>query len=172
MGRLNTGLLNNGPGSDEVSPNRELEQIPALDSDSDESYYENLENYTLLSQNPTDGDMVYGILDTDSQESDNEEEIDQGVAASTITTAICDIPDMPFIEEGEASIVEEVSTQPAPKEVDIDMSQKVIELVKDLMLNIQLPNSSYPEWAKNVPEEEWIKHLTYKLSKSVPDGST
>lgn len=40
-----------------------------------------------------------------------------------------------------------------------------MQLVKDVMLTIELPPENIPEWARNIPEEEWKDHLLQILHK-------
>lgn len=65
----------------------------------------------------------------------------------------------------ESSIVKEVWDGPAPEVCDIKMdNQRVLE-VKQAMLNITLPESAIPDWATNIPEEEWKLQLMKRLKK-------
>ncbi|KAF7287851.1 uncharacterized protein LOC143204778 [Rhynchophorus ferrugineus] len=156
-----SSLLNNTPKNEEITSNADLEQPQGNDSDSDSEggYEDRLGNYTLLSQHPIDGDLIY---DSDSVDTDTEEQNDNdsGNTASGVST----IP-VPDIVPSDIEILEDVWAQPGPIEVDIDMTQKKIDLVKEVMLNVQLPNESIPDWAKNVPEQEWKEHLLKKLNK-------
>lgn len=68
-------------------------------------------------------------------------------------------------KDSSAALVEEVWSQPAPKEVDIEMSDKKIDLVKQMMQNIKLPEEAIPAWARDIPEAQWKDHLLQKLNQ-------
>ncbi len=40
-----------------------------------------------------------------------------------------------------------------------------INLIKSVMMNIQLPSSAIPEWAKKIPEEKWKQPLVSALQQ-------
>ncbi|KAL3265431.1 hypothetical protein HHI36_009635 [Cryptolaemus montrouzieri] len=46
---------------------------------------------------------------------------------------------------------------------DIEMDSEKVKEVKQVMVNITLPASAIPEWAANVPEEQWKEYLFNKL---------
>lgn len=158
MGRANTGLANNSPNENEVSPNRELEHpVPDEDSDSDTELEEDrLGHYMPLSQNPTDAEPFYGS-NNDSDDENISPETDMAEATGVSSIPLSDLPDI------QGTLVGEVWSEPAPKEVDIELTEKKIDLVKQVMLNVQLPSEAIPDWAKDIPEEDWKTHLMERL---------
>lgn len=71
----------------------------------------------------------------------------------------------------EEVLVNEVWSGPPPKAVDIEMDSKKVDEVKQAMTNITLPPSSIPEWAANVPEEEWKNQLLKRLQNMHEEGN-
>ena len=45
------------------------------------------------------------------------------------------------------------------------MGEDEINLIKSVMMNIQLPSSAIPEWAKKIPEEKWKQPLVSALQQ-------
>ncbi|XP_066253808.1 uncharacterized protein [Euwallacea similis] len=170
MGWHDTGRSDNQPNEPEISPNRDLEDPRADDSDSDMEEWDSGANYMPLSQNPYDGEPLYEQNNDSEEENPNFEE--------TLVMAPCDVNSshdesvsistvQPFIM---STLVDEVWSKPGPKEVDIEMGDKKIDLVKQVMSTIQLPSDAFPDWARSIPEEEWKNHLLQKLL-SVKHGS-
>ncbi|RZC40778.1 hypothetical protein BDFB_010265 [Asbolus verrucosus] len=70
---------------------------------------------------------------------------------------------LPSITRIEDALVKEVWMGPAPKAVDIEMDNNKVDEVKQAMMNFTLPPSSIPEWANNIPEEQWKQQLISRL---------
>lgn len=50
-----------------------------------------------------------------------------------------------------------------PSDTRIQMNEKKVEEVKKIMLEISLPISYFPDWASELPEEEWKNFILRKL---------
>jgi len=160
MGRKDTGLSTNSPNEADISPNREIEQ-PRIgeDSDSELDEIDPWGGYMPLSQNPNDGEPLYALShDSEDEEIDIQGSEEEHASESSHTRSF---PTVKALVEDE-----QVWSKPAPKEVDIEMTDKKIDLVKQVMLNIQLPSDAFPAWAQNIPEDQWKDHLLKRLSKS------
>lgn len=125
-----------------------------------------------------------------SGESGSDEEqdglADQGyvpLAQSEDETVIPDVIE----EEEEAPVyiineLDEEPIQPEPEAVKLNndtpssscafsstresrMGEDEIDFIKSVMMNIKLPSSSIPEWAKRIPEEKWKAPLVSSLQQ-------
>lgn len=67
----------------------------------------------------------------------------------------------PAISSAENALLKEVWEETQSK--DIEMDSDKVRAVKDAMLNFTLPASSIPEWASNIPEQEWKDHMLEKI---------
>ncbi|CAG9865132.1 unnamed protein product [Phyllotreta striolata] len=70
---------------------------------------------------------------------------------------------VPPITPIETTLVMELWSRPAPDACDIQMDNEKVQQVKNAMLNVTLPASAIPDWAANVPEEEWKSQLMKRL---------
>ncbi|XP_044258631.1 uncharacterized protein LOC123007410 [Tribolium madens] len=127
--------------SEDLSPNNEIIMATDTDTDEEENPYN---DYQPLPTN--DVPEVEG-----SNSSDNEE------------GAVANVDSLPPITPMEETLVKEVWTGPAPKAVDIEMDSNKVNEVKQAMINFALPPSSIPEWANNIPEEQWKQQLINRL---------
>lgn len=127
--------------SEDLSPNNEI--IIATDTDTDDE--ENLYNdYEPLPTNDLH----------EAEESSNSSDNEEG--------AVANIDPLPPIVPMEEILVKEVWTAPT-KSVDIEMDSNKVNEVKQAMVNFTLPPSSIPEWANNIPEEQWKQQLISRL---------
>lgn len=128
-----------------------------------------------VANNVTANEMVI-VTDSDIENEDNdyegyqplpgnvedavsEEESDEDAEASGVTSpAVKDLPDIIPIEQ---ALLKEVWDTGVGK--DIEMDSNKVDAVKKAMVNITLPPSSIPEWANNIPEEEWKATLLNKI---------
>ncbi|XP_050297975.1 male-enhanced antigen 1 [Anthonomus grandis grandis] len=156
MGQYDTGLTNN---PQEVSTNVELDH-PNINDDSDSDMEENDQwgGYVPLAQNPNDAEPLDELSASEDEEM-NLQELDSSPTSGPSGS-------IPEVRPASAALVEEVWTNSPPRESDIEMSEKKINLVKQVMLNIQLPTDSIPSWANDIPEEEWKDHLLKRLNKN------
>ncbi|XP_066140968.1 male-enhanced antigen 1 isoform X2 [Euwallacea fornicatus] len=163
MGWHDTGRSENQPNEPEISPNRDLEDPRADDSDSDMEEWDSGANYMPLSQNTNDGEPLYEQNNDSEEENFNFEEFQMVTPSDTNGSHDESLPIstvQPFIM---STLVDEVWSKPGPKEVDIEMGDKKVDLVKQVMSTIQLPSDTFPDWARNIPEEEWKNYLLQKL---------
>lgn len=123
-----------------LSPNNEI--VHGTDTDTEEEA-DNYEGYQPLPMNAEEAV---------SEESDPEED------AAAATAGPQDLPPIVTMEE---TLLKEVWTGGASKDIEMDSSR--VDAVKRAMVNITLPASSIPEWANNVPEEEWKAALLSKI---------
>ncbi|ERL91740.1 male-enhanced antigen 1 [Dendroctonus ponderosae] len=153
MGKRDTGLSNAPANDTEIAENRELAQ-PRAEEDSDSELEDNgpWGGYMPLAQNPADSEALF--------RSSNDSDEDEGIDEEQPPAAEQGIKDSSSVQ------VEEVWSQPAPKEVDIEMSDKKIDLVKQMMQNIKLPEEAIPAWARDIPEAQWRDHLLQKLNQA------
>lgn len=104
--------------------------------------------YQPLPLDPTDE------IDPESSEEESSEES----KPSTSST-------LPPIVPIEQTLVKEVWSSPTPHDIEMDAEKE--NEVKMAMMNFTLPSSSIPEWARNVPEDQWKQMLIDKIqSKS------
>lgn len=73
--------------------------------------------------------------------------------------------DIPQIVPAEEIILKEVWSGPPPKTSDIEMDSEKVDEVKQAMANITLPSTAIPEWAMNIPEEDWKQELLERIEK-------
>ncbi|XP_044750027.1 male-enhanced antigen 1 [Coccinella septempunctata] len=52
---------------------------------------------------------------------------------------------------------------PGPSGSKINLDDEKVEEVKKIMVNINLPSSYFPEWASEVPEEQWKDFILQRL---------
>lgn len=96
--------------------------------------------------------------DSDSENNENSEI----TASSNVPSSI----PVPSIDSMESTLLKEVWSGSSAKVCDIEMDNEKVDEVKQLMLNITLPPSAIPDWAANIPEDEWKSHLMNRLDKS------
>ncbi|XP_072938729.1 uncharacterized protein [Epargyreus clarus] len=113
--------------------------------DSDEEQNEHF-GYEPLPQGP---EAVFSDRDSSDDETDENEAPTNGV---------------PDIEPMEATLTREVWNVPRdtdPIQMDNDRAQQVMSA----MANFALPQTSIPEWAQSVSEEQWKQTLNDKIEK-------
>lgn len=133
--------------SEESLPTSNENVLMATDSDSEDEVV--LDGYEPLPVEPPD-------YENDS--SDNEQ--DSGVDSDSHTSSNGNLPP---ITSAESILIKEVWSSPSPSTVDIKMDSVKVDEVKQAMANVLLPASSIPEWANNIPEDEWKEHLYKRL---------
>lgn len=123
------------------------------DSDSEDEDAQ-IAGYMPLSQNPADIDTNLADLEND----DNE-----WIAAPVITNETL-------------ALSAESNAQDCPVEVrqvwestrnrsDIDLDSDKIDQVKTVMASFSLPNTSIPEWANSISEEQWKEQLMERIRR-------
>ncbi|KAF2883982.1 hypothetical protein ILUMI_22180 [Ignelater luminosus] len=149
MGCNNKGVPQppNNSTEENLSPNEDV--VLGTDSDSDEDDNA-LSGYEPLPLAPPE--------DLNNDESSDSED-DSGVGSGGQPSE----ESLPPINRIENQLVGEVWSGPSPSAVDIKMDSNKVDEVKQVMANITLPPSSIPEWANNIPEEQWKQHLLSRL---------
>ncbi|XP_022913495.1 male-enhanced antigen 1 [Onthophagus taurus] len=135
----NFGLPEPPHPEEPVTTNNDVVMPNESESDDETNEYN---GYEPLSTHP----------DNDLDEDDEEIEQDEGAAGG----------DFESIIRAEDVLVGEVWSC-KENVVDIVMDKEKEDLVKEVMLNFTLPASSIPDWAVNVPEEQWKEHLMKRL---------
>ncbi|KAH1028634.1 hypothetical protein HUJ05_001971 [Dendroctonus ponderosae] len=171
MGKRDTGLSNAPANDTEIAENRELAQ-PRAEEDSDSELEDNgpWGGYMPLAQNPADSEALFrSSNDSDEDEGIDEEQppaAEQGIKdSSSVQVEEVLSPMVDLLRVVNKHCIQ-VWSQPAPKEVDIEMSDKKIDLVKQMMQNIKLPEEAIPAWARDIPEAQWRDHLLQKLNQA------
>lgn len=150
---LNNKIVPEMPDDSEPSlstNNNEVILVTDSDSDNDEVNHNGYEPLPL-----TPPDDANEIDDSDS-ESDN----DSGLGSAGQQSHNDSFPAIVRIE---SQLTQEVWSEPTPSAVDIEMDSNKVDQVKQAMANITLPSSSIPDWANNIPEDQWKQHLFDKL---------
>lgn len=132
----------NNSTDNNLTPNNEI--ITGTDSDS-ENEINDYEGYQPLPGNAEDA--------FSEEESDEEE----GAACSSAPST----KDLSPIVTMEESLLKEVWSCGASKDIEMDSTK--VDAVKRAMLSVTLPDSSIPEWANTVPEEEWKASLLSRI---------
>lgn len=151
MVNANRGLSDppNGYTDNNVTtPNNDIVPPPAADSDSDEET-NNYEGYQPLPGNAEDA--------CSEEESDE----DDGVTTNNVQQQSPPAKDLPDIVPIERTLLKEVWESGLSKDIEMDSSK--VDAVKRAMVNITLPASAFPDWANNVPEEEWKATLLNRI---------
>ncbi|XP_018334915.1 uncharacterized protein LOC108743817 [Agrilus planipennis] len=73
---------------------------------------------------------------------------------------------LPTTSTAESDVIRAVWSEPPKGDAGIDLDSNKIDEVKRAMLNITLPQSAIPEWAKTVPEDQWKEHLLNKIQNN------
>lgn len=146
MVNTNRGVQNpsNDCASNNVTPNNEMATGADSDTDDDANNYEG-----------------YQPLPGNAEDACSEEESDEDVEATTVASATPPAKDLPDIVPIEQTLLKEVWKGGVSK--DIEMDSNKVDAVKRAMVNITLPPGSIPEWASNVPEEEWKATLLSRI---------
>lgn len=121
--------------------------IAAAESDSEDDVPD-YNAYQRLPLNPNDADFH------DSESESEEENAHEG--------AHCFAPPIVNVED---SLVQDVWSNSAVSQADIQMDGDKVNEVKQAMANFTLPATSFPDWAKNIPEEQWKDHLMERLER-------
>eukprot|EP01135_Chromosphaera_perkinsii_P005747 Nk52_evm47s359 gene=Nk52_evmTU47s359 len=60
---------------------------------------------------------------------------------------------------------EEEEEEEEPKSVHVDpISDEDLNIIQSAMSNIVIPEACIPQWAANIPEDEWLSRLTNRIS--------
>ncbi|KAF5299621.1 hypothetical protein FQA39_LY11536 [Lamprigera yunnana] len=105
----------------------------------------------------------YEPLPLDAQDDDNESsdhESDSGLESDSPTSCHENLPPISRIE---CVLAQEVWSAPLQSVVDIKMDSVKVNEVKEAMANVTLPLSAIPDWATNIPDDEWKQHLYKRL---------
>ncbi|XP_072380848.1 uncharacterized protein [Diabrotica undecimpunctata] len=160
-------LLNTG-SPDPDHPNEDLrvsneDVLVVTDDDSDQELdTENLDpsmlEYGHYQPLPTFANEELDIAS--DEDTDNGDEIHNEV--SNAPNNLPEIP-VPPITTIETALLKEVWSASSSKSCDIEMDSKKVDEVKQAMSNIVLPPSAIPDWAADIPEEEWKQQLIKRL---------
>lgn len=126
----------------DLSPNNEVITVTDTDSDEDTTDYQGYQPLPVSAE--------------ETLSEDEEEEDDEGTEASAPP-----LKDLPAIVPMEESLLKEVWESSPSKDIEMDSTK--VDAVKMAMVNFTLPPSSIPEWAHNVPEEEWKSTLMKRI---------
>ena len=121
--------------------------IGAVESDSEED----VPDYNAYQRLPLTPNDTY------FHDSDSESEEDNAHGG-----AHCFVPPIVSDEDG---LEQEVWSKSSVSQADIQMDGDKVNEVKQAMANFTLPATSFPDWAKNVPEEQWKNHLMERLER-------
>ncbi|XP_050501335.1 uncharacterized protein LOC126881233 [Diabrotica virgifera virgifera] len=168
-------LLNTG-SPDPDHPNEDLrvsneDVLVITDDDSDQELdTENLDpsmlqygHYQLLPTFPQPlPTFANEALDIDysDEDADNGDETHNEV--SNAPNNLPEIP-VPPVTTIETTLLKEVWSASSSRSCDIEMDSKKVDEVKQAMSNIVLPPSAIPDWAADIPEEEWKQQLIKRL---------
>lgn len=113
-------------------------------------------------ENQYDGYVPLPLLPTENEnEQSSEDEYEEGNENSIIDRNSGGY--FPEIEPIHRTLVQEVWSGPPPEHVDIEMDSAKANEVKLAMANFTLPSSSIPDWAANIPEEQWKEQLINRI---------
>uniref|UniRef100_V5I947 Male-enhanced antigen 1 n=1 Tax=Anoplophora glabripennis TaxID=217634 RepID=V5I947_ANOGL len=157
MVTTDTGFPDPDNPSNEIRATNDVILVTDDEEDSDDQETVVLDEYQPLATEDI-GDL--------HQSSSDDEGHDVQITNSTPTNDSV----VPPITPMEEVIVKEVWSGPPPKSVDIEMDSKRVDEVKQVMMNVTLPQSSIPEWAANIPEEEWKNQLMKRLQNMKDEG--
>ncbi|KAK4886304.1 hypothetical protein RN001_002575 [Aquatica leii] len=161
------GLLDSGANKtfiNEINMVNNNQTLPEPPDNMEESFTTNHGEIVM----PTDSDSEeevpfdgYEPLPLDAPDEVNESsdsENDSGLDSVSHASSQENLPPITRIEN---TLVKEVWSTPST--VDITMDSIKVNEVKEAMANIKLPLSAIPEWANNIPEDEWKQHLYNRL---------
>ncbi|KAB0794944.1 hypothetical protein PPYR_11783 [Photinus pyralis] len=140
--------------------------LPDIPNHVEETLPSNNENVFMATDSDSEDEVVldgYEPLPLEAPEYDNESsdnEQDSGVDSDNQTPTN---ENLPPISAAASALVREVWATPSPSTVDIKMDSEKVDEVKQVMANVLLPSSSIPEWANNIPEDQWKEHLYKRL---------
>ncbi|KAJ8913490.1 hypothetical protein NQ315_013870 [Exocentrus adspersus] len=156
MGTSDTGLPDPDNPNNEVRATNDIILVTDDEEESDDQDTPVTDEYRLLSTDDNAEMEHFSTSDDDDHDEDHDAILQENSASSTNST----IPPITSVEE---ELVKEVWSAPLPKTVDIEMDSRKVDEVKQVMMNITLPSSSIPDWATNIPEEEWKNQLLKRL---------
>lgn len=134
-----------------TASNIPLDTRMANDSDSEDEDM-GMTGYIPLSQVPTDADP---ILDED----ENDEWL-SGVSESN------QAPPTPIIEAHQSCASEVLEVWSCPyNRSNIDLDAAKIKQVKSVMASITLPETSIPQWASAISEDQWKEQLLVRIKE-------
>ncbi|XP_056647850.1 uncharacterized protein LOC130452537 [Diorhabda sublineata] len=155
---LNMGLPDpDHPNEELIATNQNVFVVTDEDSDQEMSISDSIQTYTQYQPLSTFSNEDIDTVSDDDTDSDNNENSE--ITASSTMPA-------PSIDSMESILVKEVWSESSTKVCDIEMDNKKVDEVKQLMLNITLPPSAIPDWAAKIPEEDWKSHLMSRLEKT------
>ncbi|KAJ8984367.1 hypothetical protein NQ317_003515 [Molorchus minor] len=146
----NTGLPDpDNPAHDLRVSNEDVILVTDDEEESDDQETVTLDDYQPL---PMEENFNNG-----SESSEDE------ASGGNLTNRPSNCPSLPPITPMEDALFKAVWYDSPTKPVDIEMDSKKVDEVKQVMATITLPPSSIPEWAANIPEEEWKGQLMKRL---------
>ncbi|XP_028047394.1 male-enhanced antigen 1 [Monomorium pharaonis] len=108
--------------------------------------------YVPLSQIPTDADPILG-----------EEENDEWLSEYGESSQVLSVPTTE-IQQSYSSEVLEVWSCPHNRS-DIELDATKIKEVKSVMASITIPETSIPQWANAISEEQWKEQLLVRIKQ-------
>ncbi|XP_059046566.1 male-enhanced antigen 1 [Achroia grisella] len=125
---------------------QDLMMVTNHTEDSDEEQNEYF-GYEPLPQGP---ETVHSDHDSDEETENNEE------------TQVVNNSNIPPIESMDTAITREVWNTPHPAD-SIQMDTERAQQVMSAMANFALPQTSIPDWAKSITEEQWKQTLNDRI---------
>lgn len=108
--------------------------------------------YMPLSQVPTDADPILG-----------EEENDEWLSGFGESTQASSVPTTETQQNCSSEILEVWSCSNNRSDIDLDATK--IKEVKSVMASITIPETSIPQWASTISEEQWKEQLLIRIKQ-------
>ena len=132
-----------------------------VDSESDSDSIDATDGYVALAQS-AENPMSNDLCETASPEPDSYE-MEESRSQMNRDLRQISLHDESRHDGEECDMNRELQSA-SPEYVQVEpISEDDLEVIKETMSNFVLPESAFPDWAVEVPEEEWIARVTSKI---------